>query len=358
MRSSSLILGVTLALVGASVQAEPSDWEVRGDAFLQAGNLQRALLAYETALAANPKDKILLDKYQKTFLLVLSEQKVEADAGRRAGPLNRMGSRPAAPSPEPDAVPADGPGAEPGASETAKGAHGTKPARPAADPKAAKGTKATKPAKGGKAPEEPAAEGAPAEGDGTSEAAPAEGSGEADPADTIRVRDDGTIELRFGHLNRMGAAGGLSRMGGTGGDATTEEAPEEEEPPKPAVFGGGQTVAVSQPKLGFEGAGGDSVAPENTVIQTTKYRIEGVTLAYQGRALLVRGQLTNVSGQLIKLPRVYVSIFDEAGVLRGRNFGYLSPGRNLLARGATKKFEVKFAGYTDPVASYRIEVIP
>lgn len=326
MRALSLILVGFLSL--GTALAEPSAWELRGDTFLQAGKLQRALLAYETALAANPDDSAVLSKYQKTFLLVLSEQKVEAEAGRDTGHLNRMGARQPSPTPTPTPTPEEVPAGE---------------SDEAADPGAT--------AKAG----DPAAKSAGKATDKAGAATDAE-EGAEDPADTIRVREDGTIELRFGRLNRMGAR--PSRMGATGGTAGVEEEPEEEKPPEPAVFGGGQNVSVSQPKLGFEGSQGDEVAPENTVIQTTKYRIENVTLAYRSRALEIQGKLTNVSGKLIKLPRVYVSIFDEAGVLRGRNFGYIYPGRNLLARGATKGFKVDFRGYTDPVASYRIEVIP
>jgi hypothetical protein len=330
--------GPRLVLVGILVAgvawAEPSAWEVRGDAFLQAGNYQRALLAYETALEADPDDKVVLDKYKKTYLLVLSEQKVEADAGR-TGSLNRMGALPPQVKPEPEAeVDPQEPAEEAGEAPEA-GAEG----KPTLTPE----TKGD-----GEAPAAGDAPATTAEGEG---AAPEE-------TDTIRVREDGTIELRFGRLNRMGAATGPSRLGGAQDTPGEDEEPEEEEDPEPSVFGGGQTVAVSQPKLGFEGAQGDEVTPENTVIQTTKYRIENVKLSYRGRALQVAGTLTNVSGNLIKLPRVYVSIFDESGLLRGRNFGYISPGRNLLARGATKKFKVDFRGYSDPVASYRIEVIP
>lgn len=332
MRAPNWML-VGLFMVGAACAA-PGDWEVRGDTFLQAGNYQRALLAYETALEAAPNDKGILTKYKNTYLLVLSEQKVEADAGRTS-PLNRMGARPKPPEPTP--APEGVPGEAGMGTEAAADA-------PEATGDETPGT--------GESGEKPAGEGSTeAAGDGDGATQP--------PADTIRVREDGTIELRFGQLNRMGARGGANRMGAAGGDPEEGGEPEEEEgPPKPAVYGGGQTVSVSQPKLGFEGSQGDEVDPENTVIQTSKYRIENVKLSYRGRNLEVQGKLTNVSGTLIKLPRVYVSIFDVAGTLRGRNFGYISPGRNLLARGATKSFKVDFRGYSDPVASYRIEVIP
>jgi hypothetical protein len=155
------------------------------------------------------------------------------------------------------------------------------------------------------------------------------------------------VELDFGAL----AAGGASRKGGS--------AEEEPETTGPATYGSSQPVAVGKVRQGYEGSHGESVAPEDVTIRSAKYEIKGVTVAYgRGGDLHITGSITNVSGAPIALPRVYCRIFDEAGVLRGRSFSYLTKGRNMFPKGATREFDVEFKGYRETVASYQFEVVP
>lgn len=324
MRALVVVLGL-LVLGGALGAQELGAWESRGDAFAQAGRWERAQLAYETALASDPDNARLLQKYQRAFLQVYASGRVDDEEGRKVveplGPkgISRMGALPA---PAPPAPAAGEQGAPPAT-----------PEEPAQAPAAGAGA--------GEEDPEPAGEEA-----GTSTGPGAQGhSGRTAGPPPIRIRKDGTIEIRPGRVSRMG------------GGATGEGESEDEEAKGPVRYGGAQTVNVDQVRTGYEGSDG-AVAEENTVIQTTKYEISHVKVAYRGKDLHITGKLKNISDQLVKLPRVYCTIYDDQSVLRGRSYSYISPGRNILNKGNTRNFDVIFRGYTEQVASYRFEVIP
>lgn len=283
-----LVLFLTLGIGSALAQ---SMWEARGDVYMKQGDIAKAIEAYQTALANDPDNKPLLDKYSAAFLAGM------ADGSVGTPHVARMGGAEPEPEPGPDA--GTDPEAEPGDAEA--------------------GVPTTAPV-------------------------PVERPPAKSP---VRVRDDGVVELDFGAL----AGGGASRMGGS--------VDEEPATTGPTTYGSSQPVAVGKVRQGYEGAHGEAVEPEDVTIRSAKYEITGVTVAYKRSGNLhISGSITNTSGAPISLPRIYCRIFDEAGVLRGRSFSYLTKGRNIFPKGATREFDIEFQGYRETVASYQFEVVP
>lgn len=368
MRPNRPALGLWLGFSAVVALAAPSRWETRGDQLMRQEAFQRAVMAYETALAEDPGSADLRSKYQRAFLRAFESRRVEAEAGKTGkieavNRLNRMGARRPVPA-EVDGADADleAPGATPDPGPDTPGA-GTAP-ESAVPPEAATAE---------------AGEGDPAAGDGEGEAGPPK-SGRITPlpedydegSKLLKLAPDGTVSLvpsgarsrlrpssRSVARNRMGARRrGIrgNRAGDEPGDEPgAEDAPEEEGPKR---YGGGEAVEPTYEVQGFEGSQGEEVEPEDTVIQTTKYRIENIQVSYRGNDMLVKGEITNISPKNISLPRVYCSIFDKTGLLRGRNFSYIRPGKNVFPRGRKRRFEVKFKGYSDPLGKYQFEVIP
>lgn len=316
MRRSFGVRGaLALLVLGAvAVHAAGDYWESRGDGYMRMGHYGKAADAYETALGKRPDDPMLLRKYEQAFLLSytgeLNVQQSEAPARPRFTRPAQVRPKPAPPASEP-------------ALESAKGAPETT---------------ATTAVAGGR------------------------------PG--VSVRDDGVVEVDFGSLLEAARARGLSgasavhtpRRGSTEEAPSTEEVAEEvpEEPKGPEVFVASRPVQVNpEQNTGVQGSRGEEVAPEDVVIRSAKYDITGVTVSYDSRGdLHIRGTVTNRSQKIVRNPRVYCRIFDDAGVLRGRTFSYVSPGRNTLALNKPKTFDLHFRGYKEPVESYQFEIIP
>jgi len=141
--------------------------------------------------------------------------------------------------------------------------------------------------------------------------------------------------------------------------------------PKPSSFwrepladtSGGRTTFSPDEKIGLrtvrtaaDGVGG--AGPEDASIVTPEYEVHGIDVRFIGSGkLVVRGKVTNKQRFSIRNARVYVRLYNETGVFRGRNWSYLSPGRQTLQAGQTKSFEVKFFGYTGTVGSYKVELV-
>ena len=103
-------------------------------------------------------------------------------------------------------------------------------------------------------------------------------------------------------------------------------------------------------------ASGKSKA-EKARIVAPEYEIEQVTISRLSTGKLsVSGKVTNKSEFTIHNPRVYVTLYDQLGNLRGRNWGYIRGGRNTLKRSSTKEFEVKFMGFHGTVGYFKAEM--
>lgn len=298
---------LALALAGSLHAA--SYWENRGDQALRAGKVAEAIQAYERALGADPTNEAILRKYEAAFL-----RSFEDTSKVRMTGASRMGRPRAA------------------------------PAAPAA----------------GAAPASPG----PTSGEAEGQSAPATPSSTGEAEDEgVRVRKDGVVELDFKSLLRP-----VTRLGGArrrpGEDTAVEgegdgEGGDPDEPPPPKVYGSAEVVDLGRSRQGFEGTDGEAVETENVRIRSANYEIFGVQVAYDRQGdLHIKGRITNNGGRTVRLPRVYCRIFDAAGVLRGRSYSYVTPGRNALPAGKTKSFDVEFRGYREPVSSYRFEVVP
>mgnify|MGYP001560565602 FL=1 len=101
-----------------------------------------------------------------------------------------------------------------------------------------------------------------------------------------------------------------------------------------------------------------SERPESARIVAPEYEITGVTISRPSTGkLTVTGQVTNKSEYTIHNPRVYVTLYDHVGNLRGRNWGYIRGGRNTLRRGSSKEFQVKFIGFHGTVGYFKAEMM-
>ncbi len=286
-----LVLGLMLVTAAAA----QSMWELRGDRFLQAGNPDKAVEAYEIALSSEPENGALQRKLERALLSAYLSQ---GDVNPRQGGVTRM-----LPPEEPPV-------------EEAGSVEGDQPE--------------TSPASAGPGTTAPA-------------------SGQAADPGGVRVRSDGVVEVDFRSLLRP-----VTRIG--------EEPAKSEDPEKPkgpTVYGTGQIVNLERPRQGFEGTRGEGLTPENVTIRSANYEISGVSVGYSATGdLHIKGTIVNMGAKTVRLPRVYCRIMDEVGMLRGRNFSYVSPGRNSLPPNKPKTFDVQFRGYREPVASYQFEVVP
>lgn len=330
-----VFLWVALVLVASAV-AEIGVWETRGDSFFQARRYEKAMTAYKTALGQDPRNPRILKKYQRALLRVYATGGAPESSG---GGVSRMG------------------GTKSSKKRRYSGVSRMGGVRPTGRRRQAQDEASDQAVDGEEAPSEAPPEGEASLGEGTPEASgedpeTGEEEGEEDEVDEEAKKEE-LEEMRWRRereqrmLDRIPA---LSRLGRTPSRSSRRSDDGRR------VYGGSQNVELDRVRQGNES--GEDAAPETSVVETTKYRIDGITLSYKGSNLHVSGTVTNISSGLIKLPRVYCRIYDEAGLLRGRNFSYLSPGRNNIARGKTKKFDVVFRGYTGTVSSYQFEVIP
>ncbi len=93
-------------------------------------------------------------------------------------------------------------------------------------------------------------------------------------------------------------------------------------------------------------------------IVAPEYEISQIAIHRRGTGRLkVTGRVTNTSEWTIHNPRVYITLYDQIGNLRGRVWGYLKGGRNTLERGDDKNFEVKFMGFRGTVGYYKAELV-
>jgi hypothetical protein len=318
-------------------------WESRGDAFTRARRHDRALSAYQKGLAQDPDNKRILKKYQRAFLEMLSQKSADAPEGSRQslknrsqvgrvsrfGRVSRLGRNPRRRVRKPDDE------VKPDENEPEEGEEILE-------------TSETPGEEAGEIGEEPDEEPDDELGE---EDSPRKSSKPKKSKDDDEEEDDG-----LGSRERRYRRGGFGRVGYLGYLGRPPSRGVRKKKKGPKYYGGSQNVEVNEVRQGFEGAGG--VQAENTVVETTRTRITEVKLSYKGRDLHVTGMLENISGTLIKLPRVYCTIYDETGIMRGRNFSYLSPGRNSIARKKKKKFDVVFHGYNGTVSSYQFQVIP
>ena len=105
-------------------------------------------------------------------------------------------------------------------------------------------------------------------------------------------------------------------------------------------------------------ATGNSDLVGDVDVSTSDYRVTDIKMSFSGtRKLLVTGKVTNISSAPVHNARVYVRLYNETGVFKGRKWSYLKPGRQSLMPGKTKRFKIEFGGYTGTVGSYKIEVI-
>ena len=88
------------------------------------------------------------------------------------------------------------------------------------------------------------------------------------------------------------------------------------------------------------------VAPEYEISEMTFER--GST-----GCLTVRGRARNKSGHTIHNPRIYITLYDQTGNLKGRKWAYLQRGRNTLERGDSKPFELDFMAFHGTVGYYK-----
>jgi len=97
---------------------------------------------------------------------------------------------------------------------------------------------------------------------------------------------------------------------------------------------------------------------EPVAVVAPEYEITNLAIRHVGTGrLVVTGTVRNTSECIIHNPRLYVAVYDHVGKLRGRNWGYLTGGRNSLERGRTKDFEVKFMGFKGTVGFFKAELV-
>ena len=118
----------------------------------------------------------------------------------------------------------------------------------------------------------------------------------------------------------------------------------------------------SSEKVGLSGVLSEATIDNDVVgeveIATRNYIVSDIKMKFTGaRKLQVTGRVTNKSKSPVHNARVYVRLYNETGVFKGRKWGYLKPGRQSLAPRKTKKFKIEFGGYTGTVGSYKIEVV-
>ncbi len=190
----------------------------------------------------------------------------------------------------------------------------------------------------------------------------------------VEILPDGTVKmsiedyLKGGRVTRLGnVPGGSPRV-----DPNKREK-EREKPqgPQPTSFwrepladrSGGRSQFSPDEKVGLStvrtAAGGvNADKAESSTITTPEYEVSNIRVRFIGSSkLLITGSVKNKTRFPFHNARVYVRLYNETGVFRGRNWGYLKRGRQTLNPGRSKDFEVKFFGYTGTVGSYKIEVV-
>ena len=187
----------------------------------------------------------------------------------------------------------------------------------------------------------------------------------------VEILPDGTVKMK---LEDYLKGGGVTRV--RGGNQNSEQKAEQEKKDEPkgpqptsfwrepladrsdgrSEFGPEEKVGLSTVRSSAGGAAAERSEP--TTIVTPEYEVSNIKVRFIGSSkLLVTGRVTNKTRFPFHNARVYVRLYNETGVFKGRNWGYLKRGRQTLNPGRSKDFEVKFFGYTGTVGSYKIEVI-
>ena len=187
----------------------------------------------------------------------------------------------------------------------------------------------------------------------------------------VEILPDGTVKMK---LEDYLKGGGVTRV--RGGNQDSEQKAEQEKKDEPqgpqptsfwrepladrsdgrSEFGPEEKVGLSTVRSSAGGAAAERSEP--TTIVTPEYEVNNIKVRFIGSSkLLVTGRVTNKTRFPFHNARVYVRLYNETGVFKGRNWGYLKRGRQTLNPGRSKDFEVKFFGYTGTVGSYKIEVI-
>jgi len=93
-------------------------------------------------------------------------------------------------------------------------------------------------------------------------------------------------------------------------------------------------------------------------VVTPNYEAYDIKVGFaKSNMLVVTGMVRNKTKYPFHNARVYVRIYNEQGVFKGRNWSYLLPGRQSLRSGKSKRFEAKFYGFAGSLGGYKVEVI-
>lgn len=126
--------------------------------------------------------------------------------------------------------------------------------------------------------------------------------------------------------------------------------------PEERVFAPSERIYLPEARRAFDKIG-SKAAHHDVVVRSGKFEITDIRIGFDSRGLVVRGRLRNTAGHSFSYPRIYVKVFDGGGTMRGRNVGYVKPGRFVLPSKKSKEFEVKFPSYDATVGSYGFEVV-
>lgn len=200
------------------------------------------------------------------------------------------------------------------------------------------------------------------------------------PRNALYVAEDGSLRV---DLQALLAEGGATRMGAVPSATPSAVATASSVPtpaPTPVVRrpvgpqpvsgwgqplvdrSGGRTTFSPADKVGLDTvmseASGRTGQTQSCTIETAEFVVSDIRFAFTGpRKLVVTGRITNRASHGFNNPKIYVRLYNETGVFRSRNWGYVKPGRNSLNSGQTKDFEVVFAGYGETVGAFKVEVV-
>lgn len=200
------------------------------------------------------------------------------------------------------------------------------------------------------------------------------------PRNALYVASDGSLRV---DLQALLAEGGATRMGAvpTASPTAVTSAPLVPRPaPTPVVRrpegpqpvsgwgqplvdrSGGRTKFSPADKVGLDSvmseASGRTGQTQSSTVETAEFVVSDIRFAFTGpRKLVVTGRITNRASHSFNNPKIYIRLYNETGVFRSRNWGYVKPGRNSLNAGQTKDFEVVFAGYGETVGAFKVEVV-
>ena len=200
------------------------------------------------------------------------------------------------------------------------------------------------------------------------------------PRNALYVAQDGSLRV---DLQALLAEGGVTRMGtapGAAPTAVTSAPPVSKPAASPVAYrpegpqpvsgwgqplvdrSGGRTKFSPADKVGLDTvmseASGRTGETQASTIETAEFVVSDIRFAFTGpRKLVVTGRVTNRATHSFNNPKIYIRLYNETGVFRGRNWGYVKPGRNSLNAGQTKDFEVVFAGYGETVGAFKVEVV-